>query len=535
LNGRETKADPGRSSAFWDALGWAVLLVLTTIVALTFADYGITWDEPLQNRYGKLVLDYYWSWGKDRAAFDYVNLYYYGAAFDLAAAVLNLVSPLDTYPTRHLLNALVGLLGIAGVWRLAREIGGARAGVVALVLLALTPDWYGHLFNNPKDVPFAAAMTWGLLALVRIARELPRPVPRSVALLGVAAGFALGTRVAGGLLFLYLGVLGVVWISSRRREVGWSVAIREASRASLRLVPSIVLAGVLMLILWPWTQDAPLTNPLRALREFSHFPFDVDFLFNGEYIRTTDLPWYYLPLMFLVRLPEPVLLGVAALPLLLWRDDEPHRLTRLAWVVLGVAFLFPPLYILAGRSPLYDGIRHVLFLVPLCAVLAALGLGRLWGLAARRRATKYALAALAGLWLGVQVWQFVALHPDQIVLYNRIAGGVPGAAGRFELDYWGNSLKETAEQVLTAATQRLGPDAAGEAVRVAVCGPADAVRNYFPQPWHVFVSIAERKSADIYLWLPRVPCRIPEGAEKIAETQRFGVTLSSAFLDPHRR
>ena len=45
--------------------------------------------------------------------------------------------------------------GLLGSWKLGRLLGGPAAGFTALTLLVLTPVWYGHMFNNPKDMPFA--------------------------------------------------------------------------------------------------------------------------------------------------------------------------------------------------------------------------------------------------------------------------------------------------------------------------------------------------------------------------------------------
>ena len=73
-----------------------------------------------------------------------------------AAAFLNKVSPFGNYETRHLLNGLVGVVGIVGTWKLGRVLGGPRAGFLAALFLALTPNYYGQMFNNPKDIPFAA-------------------------------------------------------------------------------------------------------------------------------------------------------------------------------------------------------------------------------------------------------------------------------------------------------------------------------------------------------------------------------------------
>src|SRR6267142_2467601 len=91
----------------------------------------------------------------DRNALHWRDLYNYGAIFDTAAAALNRVSPMGIYETRHLLNALVGILVLAGCDKLGHAVGGARVGFLATLFLFLTPNYYGQMFNNPKDIPFA--------------------------------------------------------------------------------------------------------------------------------------------------------------------------------------------------------------------------------------------------------------------------------------------------------------------------------------------------------------------------------------------
>src|SRR5580692_3862586 len=159
----------------WDRLSAAVLIAVAVLVFLTFTDYGVTWDEDVHNWYGIFALDYYLSLFADQRALNWLNLYNYGAAFDMVAAALNKFSPLGVYETRHLLNGLVGLFGLAGCWKLGRALGGPRAGFIALVFLLLTPNYYGQMFNNPKDIPFAVGGVWATYYMVRILPALPRP------------------------------------------------------------------------------------------------------------------------------------------------------------------------------------------------------------------------------------------------------------------------------------------------------------------------------------------------------------------------
>lgn len=134
----------------FDFLSMAILATVLVLVAATFQNYGISWDEEIQNTYGKKILSFYLSGFEDRSVFVHFNLYLYGGSFDLIAAMANAVSPFGEYETRHLLGGLVGLLGLAGVWRLGRLFGGPRVGFLALLLMVVTPAYYGHMFINPK-------------------------------------------------------------------------------------------------------------------------------------------------------------------------------------------------------------------------------------------------------------------------------------------------------------------------------------------------------------------------------------------------
>ncbi|NEV03155.1 hypothetical protein, partial [Bradyrhizobium uaiense] len=42
------------------------------------------------------------------------------------------------------------------------------------------PTFYGHMFMNPKDAPFAVAMVVLIMGLVRLIEEYPAPSPRTL-------------------------------------------------------------------------------------------------------------------------------------------------------------------------------------------------------------------------------------------------------------------------------------------------------------------------------------------------------------------
>src|SRR6185436_5152468 len=162
-----------------DRLAWVILAMVRVVAALTFRDYGLGWADFTR-------------------ALSFVNLYLYGGGFDMAAALLAKVLPFDLFETRRLLGAAVGIAGLAITWRIARRIGGPLAGVLALALLATCPLYYGHMFMNPKDAPFAVAMALFLLGLIRLLDQYPKPCPTTLFILGLGFGLSIGSRVLAG-------------------------------------------------------------------------------------------------------------------------------------------------------------------------------------------------------------------------------------------------------------------------------------------------------------------------------------------------
>jgi hypothetical protein len=214
----------GPAGGLFDDLAVGVLALLAVAVVLTYQDYGLVWDAEVQNTYGKLILDYYRSGFTDRRLFDFQNLYLYGGSFDLVAALLNKISPLGEYETRNLLGGFIGVLGIAGTWRFGRLVGGPRAGLIALVLITLEPSYYGHMFVNPKDLPFAAGMIWTVHLSAVLLGQCPRPRRSTAAWLGVVLGLTLGTRIGGVLAILYLSAAVAALALIRIRRDGGRAA-----------------------------------------------------------------------------------------------------------------------------------------------------------------------------------------------------------------------------------------------------------------------------------------------------------------------
>src|SRR5882762_10335388 len=245
-----------------DDLAFLALAVVALVAALTFHDYGLGWDDYTHAEYADLLLRMYGSGFKDTGALSFANLYMYGGGFDMVAALLHKVIPLELFETRRLVGAVVGVIGLAVTWRLARRIGGPRAGLAALLLLALCPIYYGHMFMNPKDAPFAVAMIILMMGLVRLAEEYPQPSPRTILIVGLGAGLSIGSRILGGLALVYALAGFVPLFVDEIRTHGARGAARRFLRVVYVLMPGLILGYLVMGLIWPWSIMEP-DNPFQ--------------------------------------------------------------------------------------------------------------------------------------------------------------------------------------------------------------------------------------------------------------------------------
>jgi 4-amino-4-deoxy-L-arabinose transferase-like glycosyltransferase len=510
-----------------DALAVAVLAAVAIIALLTFRDYGLGWDDYTHSQYGDLLLQLYASGFTDRRALSFVNLYAYGGGFDMAAALAAKILPFDLFETRRLVGAVVGLLGLTVTWRLGRRLGGARAGLIALVLLATCPLYYGHMFMNAKDAPFAVAMITFTFGLVRAFDTYPSPSTATGALFGAGAGLAIGSRVLGvlGAINAAAGLLLVA--VSEARTKGWRKAGRRVGAYVLALLPWLILGYVVMGLVWPWSVVEPL-NPLKALVYFSHF-FEKPWreLFDGSLILVPDMPRRYVTQLFALKMPEMMLalglcgtLGAFAAAA---QRNRPAR-HRASLLIVALAATLPIAVAMITRPALYNGIRHFLFVVPPFAVLGGLAGGWLIDrIAARRPAAALFAAAVIAAGCVPPVVEMARLHPYEYTHFNLLAGGVRAARARYMLDYWGLSFK----QASLALRAKLASDneKPSRPWRVAVCGPHPPAQVELGEGFEISW---DPRDADFAMTLGEFYCRDLD-APVVVDIMRDGVSYARVY------
>jgi hypothetical protein len=229
---------------------------------------------------------------------------------------------------------------------------------------------------------------------------------------------------------------------------GLLVAIYFLYKSGRKAIPFLLeylgVGALTIYIFWPYLWKAPFTRFLLSLSEAADFPWIGNILFAGKFYPQGNQPASYLPVLFTFQFTETalvlILVGIILAGFyLVWRAS-----LRMDILLLGAWFVAPVAAVILLHSTIYNNFRQFLFVVPPLFIFAGLALQALWNRLKKKGilfVPLVMLVLLPGLYWG---WQ---LHPYQYIYYNSLVGGVAGASGNYEIDYWGISYKEAIEYI----------------------------------------------------------------------------------------
>ncbi|HEY0752625.1 MAG TPA: hypothetical protein VGD98_01495 [Ktedonobacteraceae bacterium] len=428
-----------------------LLLVIMLVTVFTQANNAaLTTDEAMHASYGRATLAWYVTLGRDRSFLNYPLETYepqHGAIFDAVVAAAQRVWH-NQWQTEAVLIGLTGMLSVVALALCGLELGGWWFAWLAALSLWLYPRFFGAILNNPKDIPFTMANTfvlWSVLLLLRQWGE-EQKYARNSLLVAFFLGVAIAVRVNAVIWYMILSLLLVGWWllnwPQARKEGRLMRVLRQHS-----IICGLIGAGSLActIVLWPYVFLNPFANLYDAIVVIAKYPWNGSVLFQGKMQLAVDLPRSYTPVWLVIGSP-PLLLLCAALGLFVFAGlylrkralDLPMTLVLLAFAV--------PLSIIAGlHSVLYNGLRQFLFLVPPLILLAVYGMKHTLAWLWRRKYTTLLLLFLLAM-EGGYTWtvkDMLDLHPYEYAYFSPLIGGIRGAEGNYELDYW-NTCQKTA-------------------------------------------------------------------------------------------
>ncbi|MGD2027154.1 MAG: hypothetical protein PVI99_04990, partial [Anaerolineales bacterium] len=254
-------------------------------------------------------------------------------------------------------------------------------------------------------------------------RLFGKSIDLSVLLAAGVWGFAISTRVvavaAGGIVGLY-------------------ALVKLKEKVVFSLIIYTLTASIFSYISWPFLWLTGFRGLWEALITFSDFQHNRLVFFEGQEYLPSDLPARYLPKLMMLQFTVPVVI-LAVLGFLMGVFFVyQKKLDTSKYVLISAWFLLPMLYTTIMNTARYGNFRQYFFITPPLFIFTGLALRPVTSLFKRK-----AWVALLCLILSIPgLYQIIQLHPYQYLFYNEFTGGVEGAFGNYELDYWNTAYRD---------------------------------------------------------------------------------------------
>lgn len=427
-----------------------LLSVLMLVFLLSVSrNAGISCDEVLHYDHSLDVCNYFLTHGKDRSALDtpVTNLKYYGQSVDnLAAFVIKLFNIEDIYKFRHLVSSFSGWLTILVTALLASWLSGYGTGIIVIILYALSPTFLGHSQNNLKDIPFALTYISGIFfSLKFLFSEKKVPIPYLVMTI-LSFAFAISIRAGGLILICYLFLFYAAYylvIYAREKAI-------DRNELILRIIGVIVISIIsffLSTLLWPFALQNPVRNIPESYRIMADFPATFRQIFEGKMEWSDFMPWYYLIKSMIITIPLIVTAGLVLL--VFFSRKVISGVDSLKFGIVIFSALFPVIFVMLKGSNLYSSWRQFLFIYPSVIILSASGIIYLCGFLKNKNLILKAAAVLTLIFLSVDPVRYMTANPSYWYIYfNRLAGGLKGAYGNYDNDYYYTGQTEASEWLI---------------------------------------------------------------------------------------
>jgi tetratricopeptide (TPR) repeat protein len=422
-------------------------VLLLIFLLLTGREAGITCDEVLHYDHSVSVYNYFATHGADQSALNtpVTNLKYYGQSFDnLVTVFIKWFKIGDIYGFRHIMSSIAGWAVILFTAIFAVWLAGYRAGILVLILFAVSPTFIGHSHNNLKDIPFALGYVASIFSILKFLFSGKRPEKLHIIFLTFSIAFSMSIRAGGLLLICYLFLFFFLFYLFKYFTDG-KIDFIEVRLKLFWITGISVTAWFLSILLWPYALQSPVKNVLESYRVMAHFPSTFRQIFEGKTEWSDFMPWYYLPKSMSITIPLIVMTGLLISVFYMRPKFLKEKLLPFLLIIFTV--LFPVIFVVCEKSNLYSSWRQFLFLYPVIVLLSATGFNYLFENLKNRNLRWGAILFIAVMSIH-PVRFMIENHPYYYLYYNQLVGGLKGAYSNYETDYYYVSQTRASEWLI---------------------------------------------------------------------------------------
>ena len=286
-----------------------VFIILMIIGSIIYKDYGFNIDEKFHRSNGFYWLNYIAQYfnldnlslisqeklnsitGFTLSDINFYNKY--GVAFDVPAALLEIIlkidTPLGVYQLRHYLVFLYFILGLFFLYKLIlRRFRNENLAIIAVILLFLTPRLFGDSFQNTKDIIF---LTFIIISTYYCFISIDLPSNKNILMFSFFSAVATSIRMFGICLPLTFIFLQLSLINKN-----------NLSYILLKSLITIISFFIFLIITWPLLWENTISSFLSYFEILDEY-FNSKVFFLGNFYEADLLPYTYLPIWILISTP----------------------------------------------------------------------------------------------------------------------------------------------------------------------------------------------------------------------------------------
>tara|TARA_B100000989_G_scaffold297787_1_gene284693 strand:- start:93 stop:1670 length:1578 start_codon:yes stop_codon:yes gene_type:complete len=405
---------------------------------------GTSWDEPFEITRGQERLKYILSFGSYEVAPAQNDKYYPGLYSTISAFISNILPKKYIYETFHIINNTFSILTIFGLYKLTKLLFNKNVAFLSLIILFLNPTFFGHMSVNSKDTIIAFSFVWTTLTLFRYLDYQKDNDKRKKFLIytGLLIGLGLGVRIQFFALLIPL-FLFVFLYKFNDKKFSLGLFVFDSFLI-------IIISYLVMVLCWPQVHSNIIIEPFKIFFDQFKIGFGPDrILLNNKIFSTSEVPPYYLFTNLLFKSPEFILFTYTIFLFLIFFKDKFRFNEYLNFYsklfLIFLILTLPTIFILVSSYKLYDGLRLFIYIIPFYCIIPALVISFLI------KNIKYFinrfLMLVISLLFALYIYNFVKITPYQYTYFNLLAGKKVDLVNKFEIDYWGVSLKELVNKI----------------------------------------------------------------------------------------
>ncbi len=505
-----------------------IFYILILFSAFCSISIGYSWDEFFLIYQGKVAADYLLSLGLSDPDNIFRREFYSPIYYSLRYLFVQAFPITYQLEVGHLVNLFFSITTIVGIKKICEEFFNKEVGIIVFLILFFFPAFFGHMGFNSKDTVIAFCHVWIFFLTIKYIKSHKSSQMYYIGFLS-AVGTGINLFFLGSLLPLvaFFILEKFFYKKFNTKELKLKKFLGDFTKGFLVFYFTLVL-------FWIDTHPNIFVLPFKFFYEWAFSDLWRGYFYilvNGDYYLYKDIPKSYLLTNIIHKSPEYFLacyvlfFGIILNSKSFFTKRIKIFNYKLIWVFSMVLYPFILLYLTSFS--IYDGLRHVLWMLPYLCIIPSLTIYYLFK-NLKNLKIKFISAFLLILF-SYFLFNFLTITPYQYTYLNSLNGSNKNNIKKFENDYWGASVKELINKVDFEKNKK---------IKISTCGVNSNIPKYYlKKKGFINFEINKLENSDFIIVTNRATineknnkllnCFDKHNGEEIFNVSRNGIILSS--------